>query len=150
MLGDNVNVAARMESGAKAWGVYSMCTEATREACEAHGRGRVVFRPLGRVRVKGRSVAVPIFEIVGPSDQISARTAECVDLFSRGLALHYERDWQGARQLFEQSRLLEPNLPGVTPGVSSNPSLVYLERVAKYLVEPPPRSWDGVRDMKEK
>jgi adenylate cyclase len=150
MMGDNVNVAARMESGAKAWGVYSMCTEATREACEAHTKDGIVFRPLGRIRVKGRSIAVPIFEIIGPRDTLSARTAECVDLFSRGLALHYERDWQGALRLFEKSRPLEPNIPGVTPGVSSNPSLVYLERVAQYLVEPPPRSWDGVYDMKEK
>jgi len=44
-----VNLAARMESGAKSWGVYSMCTEATRLACEQHGSGRLVFRSLGLI-----------------------------------------------------------------------------------------------------
>jgi adenylate cyclase len=150
MMGDNVNLAARMESGAKAWGVYSMCTEATRLACDAHDQDRVVFRPLGRIRVRGRTIAVPVFEIIGPRETLNARTAECIDWFAKGLALHYERDWEGALRMFEKSRPLEPNIPGVTPGVTSNPSLVYLERVAQYLVEPPPRSWDGVYDMKEK
>ena len=45
MMGDNVNIAARMESGAKSWGVYSMCTEATRTESAASslepGQGRL-------------------------------------------------------------------------------------------------------------
>ncbi len=63
-----MNLAARMESGAKQWGAYIMCAEATKLACEKHGGDRVVFRPLGRIVVKGRSTAVPIFEIVGFKD----------------------------------------------------------------------------------
>src|SRR5690606_5798487 len=53
MMGDNVNLAARMESGAKTWGVYTMVTESTKLQCE-HGGDRVVFRPLGRLQVMGR------------------------------------------------------------------------------------------------
>jgi adenylate cyclase len=150
MMGDNVNVAARMESGAKEWGVYAMCTESTKLDCEKFGGDRVVFRPLGRVRVKGRSIAVPIHEIVALKGSLTAPTAECLELFARGLARYYERDWAGAREWFERSSRLEPNAPGVTPGVTRNPSTVYLDITAQYLIQPPPRSWDGIFVMKDK
>ncbi len=150
MMGDNVNLAARMESGAKSWGAYTMCAEATKLACEQHGGDRVVFRPLGRIVVKGRSSAVPIFEIVGLKEHVTPRTRECIALFAQGLEKYYARDWDGALALFTQSRELEPNIPGVTPGVVSNPSIVYLGITEHYKHEPPEEGWDGVYVMKEK
>jgi adenylate cyclase len=150
MMGDNVNLAARMESGAKSWGAYSMVAEATKLACEQHGGDRVVFRPLGRIVVKGRSQAVPIFEIVGLKEFVTAEARECVGLFAQGLASYYARDWDAAIARFQQSVRLEPNQPGQTPGVKSNPSLVYLDITAHYRAEPPPANWDGVYVMKEK
>ncbi len=143
MMGDNVNLGARMESGAKTWGVYSMCTEATREACERAGGDRLVFRPLGRIIVKGRSSAVPIFEILGLKENVTEKTRECLRLFEQGLARHYARDWEGALAFFTQSRELEPNQPGVTPGVLGNPSLAYIEIIGRYQVAPPPANWEG-------
>ncbi|CAM2909490.1 CHASE2 domain-containing protein [Rariglobus hedericola] len=143
MLGDNVNLAARMESGAKSWGVYSMCTEATRTACERDGGDRVVFRALGRIVVKGRTSAVPIFEIVGLKENVSDQTRECLRLFEAGLARYYVRDWEGALALFSQSQALEPNQPGITPGVGSNPSRIYTEIVGRYQIAPPPENWEG-------
>jgi adenylate cyclase len=150
MMGDNVNLGARMESGAKSWGVYTMCTEATKLACEQHGADRVVFRPLGRIVVKGRSQPVPIFEIVGLKEIVAPAARECIEIFSAGLAKFYTRDWAGARAAFQRSSGLEPNIPGKTPGVVANPSLVYIALTDSYEVEPPPQNWDGVYVMKEK
>jgi len=150
MMGDNVNLAARMESGAKSWGVYTMCTEATRVACEQHGGEHVVFRPLGRIVVKGRTQAVPIHEIVGLKEHVTDAARECIAIFSRGLARYFERDWNGAIECFRQSARVEPNQPGITPGVSSNPSEVYLAIAEHCKHEPPPENWDGVYVMKEK
>jgi len=143
MMGDNVNLAARMESGAKSWGVYSMCTEATRHACERDGGDRIVFRALGRIIVKGRSSAVPIFEIVGLKENVTEKTRECLRIFEQGLARHYARDWEAALALFAKSQELEPNQPGVTPGVTSNPSRVYTEITRRYQIAPPPANWEG-------
>ncbi|HVS51504.1 MAG TPA: adenylate/guanylate cyclase domain-containing protein [Opitutaceae bacterium] len=150
MMGDDVNLAARMESGAKSWGAYTMCTETTKLACEKLGGDRVVFRPLGRIVVKGRSQAVPIHEIVGLKETVTAPARECIEIFSQALEKYYARDWDGALALFAQSRELEPNVPGKTPGVVSNPSLVYLDITEHYKHEPPPANWDGVYVMKEK
>ena len=143
MMGDNVNLAARMESGAKSWGVYTMCAEATRDACVSEGGDRVFFRALGRIIVRGRTTAVPIFEIVGLKENVTEQTRECVRLFEQGLACYYKRDWEGALERFNQSAALEPNQPGVTPGVRTNPSRVYMEIVRVYQIAPPPENWDG-------
>jgi adenylate cyclase len=150
MMGDNVNLAARMESGAKSWGVYSMVTETTKQACEQHGGDRVVFRPLGSIVVMGRSRPVPIFEIVGLKESLPSSAHECIGIFSQGLAKYYARDWDAAMALFRQSNELEPNQPGKTPGVKTNPSLVYLGVAEEYKLEPPAPGWDGVYVMKEK
>lgn len=150
MTSDDVNLAARMESGAKSWGAYTMCSEATKVACEQHGGDRVVFRPLGRIVVKGRKQAVPIHEVVGLKEYVTDSTRECIDLFAQGLTRYYERDWAGAEAFFRRSLALEPNQPGKSPGVSSNPSLVFLDITAHYAAHPPPEDWDGVYVMKEK
>ncbi len=150
MMGDNVNLAARMESGAKAWGVYTMCSEATKAACEQHGGDRVVFRSLGKVVVMGRSKPVPFYEIVGLKELVTPQTLECLAIFAEGMTKYYAQDWEGALACFARSELLEPNVPGKTPGVSSNPSLVFRDKVRHFQEEPPAVGWDGVHVAKEK
>jgi adenylate cyclase len=150
MMGDNVNIAARMESGAKSWGAYSMCTEATRTACERLEPGRVVFRRLGRITVKGRAQPLPIHEMVSLEEHASDPMRECVAIFEQALARYYERDWDGAVALFRRSEPLEANGLGRAPGSESNPSLVYIRIAENYRSEPPGADWDGVYHMKEK
>jgi adenylate cyclase len=150
MMGDNVNLAARMESGAKSWGAYTMCTEKTKTDCEKHG-DRVVFRSLSKLVVKGRSKPVPVYEIVGLKENVTQQTRDCIGVFEQALAKYYARDWDGALKLFAQSRELEFNVPGKTPGVVSNPSIVYIEHVVpERIAKPPPADWDGRYEMKEK
>ena len=150
MMGDNVNLAARMESGAKAWGAFTMVADSTRVACEKHGGDRIVFRRLGRIIVQGRSSAVPIHEIVGLKENLTDRTFECLDLFEQGMVKYYARDWNGAADLFQRAERLEPLRPGVAPGVKNNPSLVYLGIVAEMADHPPGPDWDGVYIMGSK
>jgi adenylate cyclase len=150
MMGDNVNLAARMESGAKAWGVYTMCSEATKAACEQHGGDRVIFRSLGKVVVMGRSKPVPFYEIVGLKEDVTPQTLACLAIFAEGMTKYYAQDWEGALACFARSELLEPNVPGKTPGVSSNPSLVFQDKVRHFQEDPPPAGWDGVHVAKEK
>ncbi|MCF3649072.1 adenylate/guanylate cyclase domain-containing protein [Synoicihabitans lomoniglobus] len=150
MMGDNVNLAARMESGAKSWGVFNMVTEETRRACEQHGGDSIVFRSLGKIVVKGRTQAVPIHEVIGRREKLTAETLRGVALFERGLARYLARDWMGASALFEQSAKLERLLPGDAAGVKSSPSLVYLDIVAEMAEHPPGPNWDGVYTMTDK
>lgn len=127
-----------------------MCSEATKLACSQHGHDRVVFRALGQIVVKGRTRAVPIFEIAGLKENVTDATRQCIGIFEQGLAKYHERDWDGAMGFFRQSAELEPYVPGKTAGVTANPSRVYLDIAGHYKIEPPPENWGGVYVMKEK
>jgi adenylate cyclase len=150
MMGDNVNLASRMESGAKSFGAFTMVTEATRRACEQHGGDRVVFRMLGRITVVGRQQPVPVHEILGLREDLPAETLACAEVFARAWERFAARDWAEARRLFQESARVEPRRPGETPGVRTNPSLVYLALIDDYERRPPPADWDGVYRLAEK
>ncbi|MEX1049081.1 MAG: adenylate/guanylate cyclase domain-containing protein [Akkermansiaceae bacterium] len=150
MMGDNVNLAARMESGAKLYGVLNMVAEATYLDCLKYGADHVVFRNLDRIRVKGRSEPVSIFEVVGLRDQVTDRTHECLATFADGLARYQAMDWDGAARCFRLSAHLEPNQPGVTPGMKSNPSLIMISRCLQLQTDPPQAGWSGVYVMESK
>jgi adenylate cyclase len=151
MMGDTVNIAARMESGAASWGVYTMCAEPARAACEQADLGKsVVFRRLGRVLVKGRSQPVPIHELVGLREDLDDRAFEAIASFEAGLEKFYAQDWDGAMEAFRASARLEPLQPDLQEGIEGNPSLVYQRLVAELRQDPPGPDWNGVRVMKGK
>ncbi|MBL9199019.1 MAG: adenylate/guanylate cyclase domain-containing protein [Opitutaceae bacterium] len=150
MMGDNVNLASRMESGAKRWGVFTLCTQATKVACERDAGDRLVFRSLGKIRVVGRGQAVGIFELVGLKEEMSAATRECLAKFDAALARYHARDWPAAIAGFEASAALEPYQPGRDVGVASNPSLVFAKLARGYADNAPAAGWDGTHDMREK
>jgi adenylate cyclase len=127
-----------------------MCTEATRLGCERVEPGRVLFRRLGRITVKGRAQPVPIHELVAFAGKATDQTRECVGLFEQGLTRYFEQDWEGAIALFRRSEPLEAHGPGRVPGTESNPSQVYIDIAGGFRREPPPAGWDGVYHMKEK
>ncbi|MGE3274840.1 MAG: CHASE2 domain-containing protein [Vicinamibacterales bacterium] len=61
VIGDAVNLGARLESETRAQGVRIIISEATRAALS----GRYDIRPLGEVTVKGKSRPVSIYEVKG-------------------------------------------------------------------------------------
>ena len=109
-----------------------------------------MFRSLGKVIVMGRSKPVPFYEIVGLKENLTPQTYECLAIFAEGMTKYYAQDWEGALACFARSELIEPNVPGKTPGVSSNPSLVFRDKVRHFQEHPPAADWDGVHVAKEK
>jgi len=87
---------------------------------------------------------------MGLRADISASAIEAAALFTEGMACYLARDWDAALEKFEASAQLEPNQPGVTPGVSTNPSLVYQRLVKKLKENPPAADWNGAYAMTEK
>lgn len=150
MMGDNVNLASRMESGGKLLGVYTMVTESTKTECAKHGGDRFVFRHLDRIVVKGRTQPVAVYEIVGFREHVNAQTLDCLSIYAQGIERYLAQDWAGALARFEQSAALEPNQPHHTLGILSNPSLVLLARCRHLRGHPPGPGWDGVYVMTEK
>ena len=149
MMGDMVNLAARCESGAKAYGAYIMVTEETKLASEKT-RDDIAFRYLDRIVVKGRSQPVAMFEPTGFMNELSQETQDCLDCFRQGIDKYLLQDWDGALSLFEKAKEMEPNKPGVTPGVKDNPSMILIDRCKVMKENPPGDEWDGVYVMTTK
>ncbi|MFK7850354.1 MAG: CHASE2 domain-containing protein [Akkermansiaceae bacterium] len=150
MMGDNVNLAARMESGAKTYGALTMVTEATYQDCIKFGNDHVIFRRLDQIVVKGRSEPVSVYEVVGLKDHVDESTLDCISVYSDGLKHYQKMDWDSAEQCFSRSAELEPNRPEDNPTIDTNPSLVMLARCRNLRKQPPEEDWDGVYVMKSK
>jgi class 3 adenylate cyclase len=149
MMGDMVNLAARCESGAKAYGAYIMVTEETKLASEKV-KDDIAFRYLDKIVVKGRSQPVAMYEPTGFMSELTQETQDCLDCFQRGIDKYLLQDWDGALQLFTEAKELEPNKPGVTPGVKDNPSMILIDRCRVMQDNPPGDDWDGVYVMTTK
>jgi len=126
MMGDTVNLAARLEAVAKSYGVWTLCTGATRDACLRADPDRVVFRPLGSVIVKGLTSPLYLFEPVALRADAPAQLLDCLAEFEAGLTRFHSGDPTAARRHFERSATLERDQPGTSPEIITNPSLHYL------------------------
>ncbi|OYW75133.1 MAG: hypothetical protein B7Z37_14620 [Verrucomicrobia bacterium 12-59-8] len=142
MMGDTVNLAARSESGAKSYGVYSMITGETKALAQKH-LDDITYRFLDRIVVKGRSQPAEVFELVGFTKEISAETEECLHFFEKGIAAYQSQQWDVAKALFGRSAKREIHQDG-------NPSLVMIDRCEVMKIHPPPADWNGVYVMKTK
>lgn len=141
MMGDNVNIAARCESGAKAYGVYTMVTEATKTEAEQFGND-CVFRFLDRIIVKGRSSPIKVYEVADLRTDASQQLYDCIGLYEQGMLCYSEQNWEKAIHFFEQSIALETR--------SKNPSSILLERCKLLQLNPPKPDWNGVFVMQSK
>ena len=144
MMGDSVNLAARCESGAKLYGIYTMVTESTYEAA-LRERPELFFRRIDRIRVKGRRQPVGIYELW---DETVARAdiAACWERYEAALDAYFAEDWPRALAGFEAAAPLEP-WRSFAP---KTPSGVLAERCRRFLEDGVPSDWDGAFRMDRK
>ena len=136
-LGDNVNLASRLEGLNKEYGTHIIISEFTFRAVTS---GFFLTRELDFIRVKGKLQPVLIYELL--SNQAAADNGqELVDLFSRGRTAYKAREWRAAKEVFEEVLERWPN---------DGPSRLFLMRCEEYLAEEPAEDWDGVYTMKHK
>lgn len=147
MMGDNVNLGARCESGAKSYGVYTMITGETYEAARAI-KDDITYRFLDRIIVKGRSLPVKVYEVIEQTANVDRQTLDCLELYAAATERYLAQDWDSAILTFTQSAALEHYQPGV--GIATNPSLVMADRCRTMRAAPPGEGWDGVYLMTEK
>lgn len=141
MMGDAVNLAARLESGAKQYGVYTLCSQETLDMTD----GSIITRQVDLLRVMGKSEPVAIHEILCLKDEVDEKMSKLLDAFSKGYLAYREMKWDAAASFFDQSLELEPFYG--QPGVVTCPSIVMKERCADYKENPPVEpgeKWDGV------
>ncbi len=136
-IGDAVNLAARLESANKAFGTRILVGGLARERVGDRFR----FRSIGRVQVKGKTEGVPVFELLGRADEVSAERQAYADRFGQAVERFQARDWQQAGEAFEACRAAAP---------ADAAAELYLETIAQWRRDPPPADWNGAVELKEK
>ena len=130
MLGDSVNLAARLEGLNKQFGTYSMCSAASKEEALAFGT-ELRFRELARVAVVGKKEAVTVFEPMNANEY--AERQAVLDAFSQGLQLFYQGKFSKALEAF--SAIQKEDAPAAH----------YVAKCRELLENPPDlSSWEGV------
>jgi len=130
VMGDEVNLASRLEGITKQYGVGIIVGENTR-----HIVNEFLYRELDHVRVKGKDNPVAIYEPVALISEASKALHDEVKLFHEMRRLYRKQDW-------EQAELQLMNLQRMTPDLALY--RLYVERVAYFRKNPPGGDWDGV------
>ncbi|APA67422.1 guanylate cyclase [Janthinobacterium sp. 1_2014MBL_MicDiv] len=136
VMGDSVNLAARLEGASKLYGVGIVAGAATRAAA-----GDFLYRELDLVRVQGKQQAVAIFEPRGLLADADAQELAQLARWHAALALLRARDWEAAAA---EVASLQADFP--EDGVYR----LYAARLAHYRAAPPPAGWDGVTVLNSK
>lgn len=138
VMGDNVNLASRLEGANKAYGTHIMISESTYEEV----KNLFITRELDAIVVKGRTKPVIVYELIAEKEEtLSKEKEETLEIFKSGITAYKERNFSKAIEYFTLALNVNP---------TDGPSKVYLERCQFYLENPPDENWDGVFVMKTK
>jgi adenylate cyclase len=148
-MGDSVNLGARMESGAKTYGVCTMITGDTYEAARAT-KDDITYRHLDRIVVKGRTIPVQVYEVIEQNDLVSSDTSRCLELYENALEKYFAQEWDSAREVFQNAAESEPFQPGRDHAIVTNPSRMMAARCEIMKENPPGDDWDGAYEMTTK
>jgi len=130
VMGDAVNLGARIEGLTKQYGVGLAVGEATAAAVP-----HIAFLELDRVRVQGKDVPVAIYEPLGERAELPARTRRLREQHAAALDHYRRRDWDRAERAFFTLHQAHPERALFS---------VYLDRIAACRASPPAEEWDGV------
>ena len=131
VIGDTVNLAARLEALNKQYGTRILIAGAT----EALARDAIETREIDLVAVAGKSEPIRIFELLAAAGGLAPEAAARRDRFEAALAAYRARDWAAARAGFEACAKGPDGDP---------PAQVFLARLDRLAADPPGEDWDGV------
>lgn len=137
-IGDNMNLASRLEAINKIYGTDIVISESTRK----YLNDDFIVRELDKVAVKGKSNSVVIYELIGKTSDESINVTEVkskIMEYEKGLNHYYIGDWEKAEEVLKQ----------VDEKFYDIPAKVILERIASLKIEKP-HHWDGVYKMQTK
>ncbi|NDK10096.1 adenylate/guanylate cyclase domain-containing protein [Candidatus Gracilibacteria bacterium] len=134
-LGDNINLASRLEGANKYYGTLICVSESvyfdTQDAFE--------FRFLDEIQVKGKDISVKIYELLANKGELSIEKKSQIYKFSEARELYTQKNFKEAQAIFLELEKL-----------GDAPSKYYAQRCACFQKNPPSKDWTGVWRMTEK
>jgi adenylate cyclase len=142
MMGDTVNLAARLESSAKQYGIYIQVANETYTPC----KDKFTWRDLDFVRVMGKTEPAQVYELIAVAGKETEQDKTILKAYHEALELYRSQDWDKAKNAFKAADELED----MFPGRKTNPSRVYMPRCDHWKANPPGDDWDGIWTLTSK
>ncbi len=140
LLGDSVNLAARLEGVTKEFHLTVLVSENTYEVV----KDQFIAREIDLLRVKGKLQPVTVYEIMADKNVgLTEPQQQVFNHYSAGLEAYRNRQWEEALGEFVRALMIDQHNP-------DGPSLTYRDRCREYQESPPPDDWDGVYVMTKK
>ena len=130
VIGDEVNLASRLEGANKFYGTEIMISGITYNLVKEY----VEVRELDLIKVKGKQHAVTVYELVGIKGEVSEEKQELLKIYEKGITEYKKQDWKKAEEIFKSALKKIPE---------DGPIKLYLTRVREFIKNPPPKEWDG-------
>jgi adenylate cyclase len=135
-IGDNVNLAARLEGLNKIYGTNILLSEFTYKSIN----DKFETRKLDAVRVKGKRKPIHIYELISEKGRLDDKTKEFIKQFELGLNLYFDKKWKQAKASFQSAENIKPDFA----------AKMFIERCEEFNKNPPDKNWDGVWELKIK
>lgn len=136
VLGDSVNLAARLEGLNKDYGTHILIGSDTYEEV----KNIFVCRELDLVRVKGKKEATPIYELI--SEKLtSEQDQNWLTEYNKAREAYKNKNFIEASMLYEKCISLKPQ---------DKTSKVFLKRCEDFKINPPDADWDGTYNLDHK
>ena len=138
VIGDQVNLASRLEGLSSIYGTEILIGESTAKEIENDFH----LRKIDLVRVKGRNQAVHIYELIDTvSNPLTDKMNIFLDNYNKGFSLYKNHKWHRALEHLTIANDYKPN---------DGPTAIMIKRCHHYVENSPPGDWDGVFDHKTK
>jgi class 3 adenylate cyclase len=137
VMGDTVNLAARLEAANKLYGSRSLVAEAT----VAKTDETIQFREVDRLTVFGQTQAQGVFEILGRKGDLTPKQDLLRTRYADGLAAYRAQRWEEARAAFHAALEAVP---------TDGPSTALVSRIDQLQKHPRGADWDGAWRLENK
>jgi class 3 adenylate cyclase len=137
VIGDTVNLTARLERTNRIYGTQILVGETTAQAIGS----RFEIREIDTISVKGKTETTRIFELMSAAGQLSEELARLRERYQQAWKRYLAQEWDLAEATFRECLQIRPN---------DGPSRVFLERIQVFRRNPPGKDWNGVWQLIEK
>jgi class 3 adenylate cyclase len=137
VIGDTVNLTARLERANRVYGTQILVGETTAQAIGS----QFETREIDTISVKGKTETTRVFELMSAAGQLSEELTRLRQRYEQARRTYLAQEWDLAEATFRECLQIRPN---------DGPSRVFLERIQVLRRNPPGKDWNGVWQLVEK
>ncbi|OSM06205.1 putative adenylate/guanylate cyclase [Magnetofaba australis IT-1] len=137
VMGDAVNLGSRLEGLTSVYKIPFIVSQTTRDAAPEY-----LYRKIDRVRVKGRTEPVTIYQPIGLTEECDEQTRHLITRHEQALSAYQSRQFEAAEELWRALKQDDERLSAFYQ--------IFLTRIEMLRLEPPPADWSGVQNFSHK